>query len=589
MRFSPEFLDEIRARLSLVDVIGTNLSLRKRGNYYVGLCPFHREKTPSFIVTPDGGHYHCFGCGAHGSHFQYLMLIEHLSFPEAVEKCAHLAGVPLPVSTEHEAQSKFYEELYALNHDAAQFFTQQLYLAKNQKVLDYCLNRGLNKGTMGYFALGYAPNDWHALKNNLLSKGYSQELMLKAGLLIYNEEKKVVYDRFRDRLMFPIFDHQERIIAFGGRALGGQDPKYLNSPETLLFKKGEILYNRSNARRNLKSGKNIVVVEGYMDVITLHQYGFTQAVAPLGTAFTGEHLKALWRFSPEPIFCFDGDEAGQKAHLRAIDVALPHLCAGKSAQFLMLPENEDPDSYLRKFGAPQFQKLLDQPISLFKKLIDYESKTTPSDTPERRALLISKLQDKGKLIQDALVEKCYQDILREQFGMTQFTQKRSFTPPRSNAPRPVDPSMFSKKQEAALLLSLISNPSLLDSLFEPLSNVSFQEKPLEDIRNHLISYVSLGSSLEKSDIVAYLEKTGNSNTLKAIESDASLKTLFPFLRKEMHKDQVQKEWHDIYQRYKNTHPSIEKNANAPDLLSEDGWTQFLKTREAQFLEENDAL
>ncbi|MDP1975924.1 MAG: DNA primase, partial [Alphaproteobacteria bacterium] len=474
------------------------------------------------IVTPDGGHYHCFGCGAHGSHFQYLMLIEHLSFPEAVEKCAHLAGVPLPVSTEHEAQSKFYEELYALNHDAAQFFTQQLYLAKNQKVLDYCLNRGLNKGTMGYFALGYAPNDWHALKNNLLSKGYSQELMLKAGLLIYNEEKKVVYDRFRDRLMFPIFDHQERIIAFGGRALGGQDPKYLNSPETLLFKKGEILYNRSNARRNLKSGNNIVVVEGYMDVITLHQYGFTQAVAPLGTAFTGEHLKALWRFSPEPIFCFDGDEAGQKAHLRAIDVALPHLCAGKSAQFLMLPENEDPDSYLRKFGAPQFQKLLDQPISLFKKLIDYESKTTPSDTPERRALLISKLQDKGKLIQDALVEKCYQDILREQFGMTQFTQKRSFTPPRSNAPQPVDPSMFSKKQEAALLLSLISNPSLLDSLFEPLSNVSFQEKPLEDIRNHLISYVSLGSSLEKSDIVAYLEKTGNSNTLKAIESDASL-------------------------------------------------------------------
>ena len=586
MRFSPEFLDEIRARLSLVDVIGNNISLRRRGNYYVALCPFHREKTPSFIVTPDGSHYHCFGCGAHGSHFQYLMEIEHLTFRESVEKCAHMAGISLPTEIENDEQTKFYEELYKLNQDAAQFFTQQLNIAKNSKVLDYCTDRGLTKETLAYFALGFAPNSWHDLKNYLLAKGYSQDLLLKAGLLIYNEEKKSVYDRFRNRLMFPIFDHQERIVAFGGRALGGQDPKYLNSPETLLFKKGEILYNRSNARRQLKSSKNILVVEGYMDVITLHQYGFPQAVAPLGTAFTADHLKALWRFSPEPIFCFDGDDAGQKAHLRAIDIILPHLIAGKSAQFLLLPEKEDPDSYLRKFGPEQFQKLYENPAPLFQKLIDYEKSTTPSDTPERRAHLISKLQDKGKLIQDGLVQKCYQDLLREQFGMTDTFQKPFSKNTKPVAPKPSDPSFMLKRQETALLLVLIDNPALLDACFEALSDTSFLDQDLEKIRNNLVSYIASQEPLDKSSVISYLEKTGSAQKVKEISEDSSLKILFPFLRKDSKILDLQSEWFENYQRYKASLPKQSKDMQKEDLLSEDGWNQFLKSREAQFSEEN---
>src|SRR5947207_8122407 len=338
MAFPPGFLDELRSRVSLGDLVGRRVRLARQGREQGGLCPFHNEKTPSFYVVEDKGFFHCFGCGAHGDAIGFLMRSDNLDFIEAVERLAGEAGIAVPQQTPQEReraqrQKTLLEALAA----AADFYEAQLWSRAGINAREYLTARGLDAETIRRFRLGWAPDDRQALRR-ALAADFPEALLHEAGLLRIPENGGTPYDYFRGRVMFPIGDRAGRVIAFGARTLGDDQPKYLNSPDTPLFEKGRVLYAWAAARTNLARSETgeapaVIVVEGYMDVIALHRAGFGTAVAPLGTALTEAHLQELWRLSPEPVLCLDGDTAGQRAMLRALHRALPLLQPGRSLRF----------------------------------------------------------------------------------------------------------------------------------------------------------------------------------------------------------------------------------------------------------------
>ncbi len=328
MAFPPRFLDELRQRVSLAEIVGRRVKLVRRGREYIGLCPFHKEKTPSFSVVEDKGFYHCFGCGAHGDVIGFVMQTENLSFPEAVEQLARQAGLDVPQESREERERAARQATLQGAVDAAcVYFEQMLYGPDGRAARAYLERRGLDEATIRRFRLGYAPDGRDHLKR-ALAKEFPEPLLIEAGLLRKPEGGGETYDYFRDRVIFPIGDRRGRIIAFGGRVMGDGQPKYLNSPDTPLFQKGRVLYGWALARAAAAKEPSAIVVEGYMDVIALHRAGFATAVAPLGTALTEAQIEELWRLAPEPILCFDGDAAGQRAASRALARALPILKPG---------------------------------------------------------------------------------------------------------------------------------------------------------------------------------------------------------------------------------------------------------------------
>ncbi|MBE0694798.1 MAG: DNA primase, partial [Aquamicrobium sp.] len=350
MRFSPAFLDEIRDRVPISSVIGSRVTWDRRktnpqrGDYWA-CCPFHGEKSPSFHCEDRKGRYHCFGCGVSGDHFKFLTELDGMSFPEAVERVAEMAGVPMPARDEAaERREQARASLTDVMELAARFFQEKLQAAEGAKARAYLRERGLSSVTQQTFRLGYAPDSRNALKEHLAGKGVAREQIEACGLVVYGPDIPVSYDRFRDRVMFPIEDARGRVIAFGGRALSKDVPaKYLNSNDTELFHKGNVLYNFARARKAKGQDGTVIAVEGYMDVIALAQAGFGNAVAPLGTALTENQLELLWRMTGEPVLCFDGDQAGLKAAWRAADLALPLVAPGRTLRFALLPEGQDPD------------------------------------------------------------------------------------------------------------------------------------------------------------------------------------------------------------------------------------------------------
>jgi DNA primase len=352
MRFTPQFLDELRARLPVSEVVGRRVKLRKAGREWKGLSPFNKEKTPSFFANDQKQAWFDFSSGRNGNIFDFVMLTEGVSFPEAVERLAAQAGVSLPkYSPEEEARDRRRKTLHDIAELAAKFFEATLAGRQGARGRGYLADRGLDSATQLKFRLGYAPNERFALKEHLGSQGVPVEDMIEAGLLVTGEDIPVPYDRFRDRVMFPITDLRDGVIAFGGRALEKDAPaKYLNSPETPLFHKGATLYNVAAARVAAHQGAPVIVVEGYIDVIALVGAGFAATVAPLGTALSAEQLMLLWRMADEPTLCFDGDSAGRRAAYRAVDIALPLLKPGKSLRFASLPEGQDPDDLVRAGG-----------------------------------------------------------------------------------------------------------------------------------------------------------------------------------------------------------------------------------------------
>jgi len=358
------FIDDLLNRTDIVDVVSSRLQMKKAGKNYTACCPFHKEKTPSFSVSPDKQFYYCFGCGAGGNALGFIMDHDNLDFPQAVEELAKAAGMEIPREESgrpHKPRQPTDSPLYPLLTAAADFYRQALKSHPQRKAaVDYLKGRGLTGEIARDFGLGFAPPGWDNLYKHLSSDTLQQKAMIDAGLLVENAETGKRYDRFRDRVMFPIRDSRGRIIAFGGRVLGDDKPKYLNSPETPVFHKGQELYGLFEARKNNRNLDEIIVVEGYMDVIALAQQGLRNAVATLGTATSEEHLKRLFRVVPSVLFCFDGDQAGRNAAWRALEATLPCLQDGRRARFLFLPEGEDPDTLVRSEGTDAFRARINQ-------------------------------------------------------------------------------------------------------------------------------------------------------------------------------------------------------------------------------------
>jgi len=358
------FIDDLLDRVDILDVIDRRVKLRKAGKNYTACCPFHQEKTPSFSVNPEKQFYYCFGCGAGGNALGFVMDYENLEFPAAVELLADTAGMRVPREESRGTERKTQRNLYALMEEAADYYKRQLREHPNRAVAaDYLKRRGLTGEIAGQFHLGFAPPGWDNLLEALGTTEERKKQLLHGGMLIENEQGRV-YDRFRERIVFPIRDQRGRVIAFGGRVLGDDNPKYLNSPETPIFRKGHELYGLYEARRANRALRRIIVVEGYMDVIALAQHGITCAAATLGTATGGAHLEKIFRLCQEAVFCFDGDSAGRQAATRALEAALPGMRDGYRARFLFLPEGEDPDTLVRSRGAEHFQSLVENAAPL---------------------------------------------------------------------------------------------------------------------------------------------------------------------------------------------------------------------------------
>jgi len=417
-RIPQAFIDDLLERVDLVEVIDRRMPLRKSGRNYSALCPFHNEKTPSFSVNPDKQFYYCFGCGAGGNAIGFVMDFDRVDFPQAVENLATLAGLEVPREQNEQpaARQQQQRDLYTILDAAARFFREQLRShPQAQRAVEYLKKRGVTGAIARDFGIGYAPPGWDNLLRALGADERDRNLLLEAGMLVSKEDEGKCYDRFRDRIMFPILDTRGRVIAFGGRVLNDEKPKYLNSPETPVFHKGKELYGLFQARRAQRQLSRLIVVEGYMDVVSLAQFGIPYAVATLGTATSTEHLQKVFRHCPEVVFCFDGDRAGRQAARRALEAALPIMEDGRQARFLFLPEGEDPDSLVRSKGTADFERLLGnaaQPLEdyLFESAgegIDLHSLEGRARLSKQAAPLIGKLPEGvyKQLMLDALAER----------------------------------------------------------------------------------------------------------------------------------------------------------------------------------------
>jgi DNA primase len=523
--FPPGFLDELRSRVSLSDLIARRVKLVRRGREFAGLCPFHHEKTPSFYVVEDKSFFHCFGCGAHGDAIGFAMRAENLDFIEAVEKLASEAGLVVPQATPQERErAQRQKTLLEATEAAAAFYEERLWAPAGVRAREYLQGRGLDPQTIRRCRLGWAPDDRQALRR-ALDPEFSDPLLIEAGLRRQPAEGEP-WDYFRSRLMFPISDRAGRVIAFGGRVLGDGQPKYLNSPDSPLFEKGRVLYGWSAARAAVIRGEGggpeaipgAIVTEGYMDVIALHQAGFAAAVAPLGTALTEFQLNELWRLSPEPVLCFDGDSAGRSAALRALHRALPLLRPGHSLRFAALPSGEDPDSMIRTGGRSAFEQVLAAARPLADMLWDSEVRGIRRDTPERLAGIRSRLLAHVKTISDQTVRREFETLFKERCNPWHARPRRLAAPPktavRDGPPPPPRPG--GRIQRENLFRMVLHFPYLIDQVVEELAALEIPESDLDSLRRQILELDAGGSGLDAHALQQHLVKNGLAATVEKL-------------------------------------------------------------------------
>ena len=427
-----DFIDDLVSRADVVEIIGRRVPLKKAGREFKACCPFHDEKTPSFTVSPSKGFYHCFGCGAHGTALGFLMEFDHMDFPQAVESLAQSMGVEVPRSAE-DRPSQRYDELFSLLGRVEKDWQKQL--KDHATAVDYLKGRGIDGATAQRFGIGFAPDGWSNLLDTYGTSSEKIERLLAAGLII-RKDNGGHYDRFRDRLMFPIRDSRGRAIAFGGRTLGDGEPKYLNSPETVLFHKGRELYGLWEARQALRSIDRLVVVEGYMDVVALARHGIDFAVATLGTATTTEHLNRLFRLTENVAFCFDGDRAGKQAAWRAMETALPHIREGRQVRFVFLPEGEDPDTYVSSEGADAFIRELDNGLALSDYLIRELASAVDLATVDGKARLAELAKPLLAKVQGGVYRDLLMKSLAETVGLSAERLEQNMGAAASSRPSP---------------------------------------------------------------------------------------------------------------------------------------------------------
>lgn len=552
MRFSDQFLDEIRERVPISDVVGRRVAFDRRksqpgrGDWW-GCCPFHGEKTPSFHCEDRKGRYYCFGCQASGDHFRFLVELDGMSFPEAVENLANEAGLELPRSDPQAVErAKARASLSDIMELAARWYREQLALSDGAAARAYLRERGLPGHVQQTFGIGYAPQGRSRLKEWLAGQGIGNDQMIACGLLVSGDGVPVPYDRFRDRVMFPIEDVRGRVVAFGGRALSPDVPaKYLNSPETELFSKGRVLYNHKRARGAVGEDRPVLAVEGYMDVIALAAHGFDEAVAPLGTALTEGQLALLWKMSAEPVLCFDGDEAGLRAAYRAADLALERLVPGKSIRFAILPEGQDPDDLLRASGPQAMRAVLDGARPLADLVWSRETRGT-FDTPERRAQLERHMAGLARTIRDEDVRRHYEQDFRERlrgfFGSVSRPASRhdgerrdgardhrfAAQPQRmpiseglvnSAALRTGGPAAAPRLRETVLVMTVLHHPTIGAQFLDAFATLAIGHPGLRDVQSTIVA--ALSESDEVPDVAALreaLEGAGVSGSLDAYDA-----------------------------------------------------------------------
>ncbi|MDA0305463.1 MAG: DNA primase [Proteobacteria bacterium] len=603
MAFSDQFLDELRARTGLADLISRRVKLAKKGREHMGLCPFHKEKTPSFTVNEEKGFYHCFGCGAHGSIFDFVMETDGLTFPEAVEKLAGEAGLDVPQdSPENRERQQQRQTLFDVTEKAAQLYERWLRMPEGKQALDYLQRRGLDDVTIKRFRLGFAPvgsrGGRGVLKAALAKDGIEEGLMIAAGMLIKPEDYQEAqtgeartgtqrknrdsYDRFRGRVMFPITDSRDRIIAFGGRILDQGEPKYLNSPETPLFHKGRVLYGLKLASGPARKAGTIIVTEGYTDVIALNQAGFENAVAPLGTALTEDQIRVLWKIVPEPVLCFDGDAAGQKAAARAAERALPLLASGYGLRFAVLPEGEDPDSLIKSQGSAAMKAVIDGAQPLSEVLWRLETGGRVPKTPEQRAALQKRLKEYARQITDSTLRSHFSALFNDRLWQAGKAKSKdgkgrdgSWSPSMSlgEATAPKTTVNAGNRAERVLLAILINHPEIFDGIEETLGHFSFSEDRLDALRQELISVLLKDAAMETDSVKDMLRTRGYAESLEVLFRDPLINQN-RHINRDARPEEYQLLWNenvDLLHHLENA-PEVEKVRSSGDSgISEDDW------------------
>ena len=640
MRFTPQFLDELKARLPVSEVVGKRVKLVRSGREFKGLSPFNKEKTPSFFVNDQKQAWFDFSSGKNGSIFDFVMQSEGVSFPEAVERLAQMAGMPLPkVSREDEARDARRKTLHDVVELAAKFFQDTLASRTGAKARGYLADRGLDPATQLKFRLGFAAAERFALKEHLGSHGIPVEDMVEGGLLISGDDIPLPFDRFRDRVMFPISDLRGRVIAFGGRALEKDaQAKYLNSPETPLFHKGATLYNIAAARQAAhdggQNGAPIIAVEGYVDVIAMVTTGFPATVAPLGTALTEDQLALLWKMADEPVLCFDGDGAGLRAAYRAVDLAMPRLRPGKSLKFALLPQGQDPDDLVRSGGREAVSEVIAAARPLAGMLWARETEGHSFDTPERRAALEARVNEVTAGIADDAVRKYYrQDFSarlsqffapeRAQQGDARrrdswreprsganwrepgpggnWRQRRNSEWQRGDAPRPagrstpyvvVSQQLASSpvhrghrtavpRREALILLAALNYPWLLHDHLEELASLEFRHADAERLKSALIDIAAHAAMLDAEALKAELAARNLTEAMQRIALSITTPSVWG-ARPEAAPDDVLVTWTQLVALHRQWHSLTRELKDAEQALGQDASeTNYLRLRDVK--------
>ena len=577
MRFDERFLDEIKSRLRLSDVIGRTVKLRRQGREYAGLSPFTKEKTPSFYVNDEKGFYHCFSSGKHGDLISFLQETERLSFPEAIERLAAEAGVPMPVQDARSVEDdKRRASLQDWLEAAAAWFEGELKRPAGQVGRAYLEKRKLPVDDWKRFRLGYAPSGRTGLKDYLVSKGAKPAELVQAGLLIQPEDGGSPYDRFRDRIIFPITDMRGRVISFGGRALDPEaKAKYLNGPETDLFNKSHVLYGLYDARKILGAGDAdapLVVVEGYMDVIACQRAGIA-AVAGMGTALTEDQMALMWRFHPEPTLCFDGDAAGQRAAARAIERALPQLKPGKSFRFAIVSGGKDPDDVLREQGPAALKTQLGQTTPFASALFALQRDAEPLDTPERRAGLKGRLRNVAAAIQDKDLSQAYREDLLGRFDALFAKPPEAAGQPFPQQRRPMGAGRWRGQGDrfpdrgpptaegkaaarrlaegldplaAAVAKGALEDPARLDDRLEALERHGLGQPALNDLASEIIRLRLEADVLDSEGLTRHLTGRGFGALLGEIDRAARISGA-PFLNPDLPQDAARISWSHAFE------------------------------------------
>ncbi|SHG15068.1 DNA primase [Bradyrhizobium erythrophlei] len=624
MRFTPQFLEELRDRLPVSEVVGRRVKLKKSGREWKGLSPFQQEKTPSFFVNDQKQAWFDFSSGKNGNIFDFVVQTEGVSFPEAVERLAAMAGVPLPAVTpdaaRHEQRRK---TLYDVMELAAKFFADTLASRHGAKARGYLGDRAISPAVQVQFRLGYAPGERFALKEHLGSLGIPVEDMVEAGLLVSGDDIPVPYDRFRDRVMFPITDFRGRVIAFGGRALEKDvAAKYLNSPETPLFHKGDNLYNLATARQAAHDGATLVVVEGYVDVIAMVGAGFAASVAPLGTALTENQLALLWKMADEPVLCFDGDRAGQKAAYRAADLALPQLKPGKSLRFALLPEGQDPDDLARAGGRVAIEEVIGAARGLADMIWSREIEGGSFTTPERRAALEARIGELTNGIRDEVIRRYYREDLAQRLQRTfapdtarggygrgnfrgggggesprRFTPRAPGGPGRFGRPQPGSPPGLARgpyqaasaqlalspimrgqrsalsRREALILQTLINHPWLLHDHLEEVAALELAHPEAHKLRAGIIAafandhHHSPEPEEQAEKMRADLERSGFSQFLQRVEGAITTGAVWG-AKAHAAREDVLATWHQLVSLHHQWHSLLRELKDAEAALGE---------------------